>query len=44
VLVLSGEATAAQAAALAQPPDLVVADIGEFGRLLTEARLVASPH
>jgi NagD protein len=34
VLVLSGEATAADAAALAQPPDLVVADIGEFGSLL----------
>jgi len=44
VLVLSGEATAAQAAALAQPPDPVVADIGEFGRLLAEARLVASPR
>ena len=44
VLVLSGEATAAQAAALAQPPDLVVADIGEFGRLLAGARLAASPR
>lgn len=42
VLVLSGEATAAQAARMAQPPDLVVADIGEFGRLLAGARLVAN--
>ena len=31
VLVLSGEATAADAAAMSAPADLVVADIGEFG-------------
>ena len=37
-LVLSGEATAADAAALAEPPDLVVADIGELGELLEAAR------
>jgi NagD protein len=40
VLVLSGEATAADAAALVPPPDLVVADIGEFGRLLARAKRV----
>lgn len=38
VLVLSGEATAADAAAMATPPDLVVADIGELGELLERAR------
>jgi NagD protein len=37
VLVLSGEATAAEAAALARPPDLVVADVGELGELLERA-------
>ncbi len=38
VLVLSGEATRADAEALAAPPDLVVADIGEFGDLLEGSR------
>ena len=37
-LVLSGEATAADAAALAEPPDWVVADVGELGELLEAAR------
>jgi NagD protein len=37
VLVLSGEATAAEAAALAEPPDLVVADVGELGTRLEHA-------
>ena len=37
VLVLSGEATAQEARAMAPPPDLVVADIGEFGDLLSKA-------
>jgi HAD superfamily hydrolase (TIGR01450 family) len=34
VLVLSGEATASEAAGLTDPPDLVVADLGELGALL----------
>src|SRR5262249_44675360 len=38
ILVLSGEATAADAAALATPPDLVVADVGELGERLERAR------
>lgn len=38
VLVLSGEATAADAAALVQPPDLVVDDVGELGRRMEQAR------
>jgi HAD superfamily hydrolase (TIGR01450 family) len=37
VLVLSGEATAADAAAMAQQPDLVVGDIGELGERLVAA-------
>jgi HAD superfamily hydrolase (TIGR01450 family) len=37
VLVLSGEATAADAAAHTAAPDLVVADVGEFGALLAAA-------
>lgn len=37
VLVLTGEATAEQAAALQPPPDLVVADVGELGELLERA-------
>jgi NagD protein len=37
VLVLSGEATAADAAALSPPPDLVVGDVGELGQLMAEA-------
>jgi len=40
VLVLSGEATAEDVAGLQEPPDLVVADIGEFGRRMEEARRV----
>ncbi|MCU1234831.1 MAG: haloacid dehalogenase superfamily enzyme subfamily [Candidatus Solibacter sp.] len=35
VLVLSGEATAEDAATLEEPPDVVVADIGELGPMLT---------
>lgn len=38
VLVLSGEATAEEAAQLADPPDLVVPEIGELGRWLTQSR------
>lgn len=38
VLVLSGEATEADAAALAVPPDLIVADVGELGERLERAR------
>lgn len=34
VLVLSGEATAEDAAALSPPPDLIAAHVGEFGELL----------
>ena len=37
VLVLTGEATAKEARAMPQPPDMVVGDIGEFGRLLSTA-------
>lgn len=37
VLVLSGEATAADAAAMPTPPDLIVRDVGEFGRRLDAA-------
>jgi HAD superfamily hydrolase (TIGR01450 family) len=44
VLVLSGEATAAEAAAMSVPADLVVADVGELGRHLDLARrTVQSP-
>lgn len=38
VLVLSGEATAADVSALETPPDLVVHDVGEFGKLLCMSR------
>jgi HAD superfamily hydrolase (TIGR01450 family) len=38
VLVLSGEATAADAAAMARPADLVVNDIGELGQRITAAQ------
>ena len=38
VLVLSGEATAEDAAALPTPPDLIVADVGELGERLESAR------
>jgi HAD superfamily hydrolase (TIGR01450 family) len=34
VLVLSGEATAADAKAMPEPPDLIVADVAELGRLI----------
>lgn len=43
VLVLSGEATAEDAAALAAPPDLVAADVGEFGERLERARSGGAP-
>ncbi len=39
VLVLSGEATAEEAAALSRPPDLIVADVGEFGERLERSRM-----
>lgn len=42
VLVLSGEATAEDAAAMAAAPDLVVADIGELGERLESARALTS--
>ncbi len=38
VLVLTGEATAADAASAAQPPHLVVPSLAEFGGLLADAR------
>jgi NagD protein len=38
VLVLSGEATAEDAAALEHPPDLIVADVGELGEHLERSR------
>jgi NagD protein len=38
VLVLSGEATAEQATSLPQPPDLIIADIGELGERLEIAQ------
>ena len=38
VLVLSGEATTEDAAALSEPPDIIVADVGELGRRMEEAR------
>ncbi|HEX7362663.1 MAG TPA: HAD-IIA family hydrolase [Bryobacteraceae bacterium] len=38
VLVLSGEATAADVPGMQTPPDLIVHDIGEFGKLLCMAR------
>ncbi len=43
VLVLSGEATAEEAARRQPPPDMVVSDVGEFGRSLREARAEAPP-
>jgi HAD superfamily hydrolase (TIGR01450 family) len=42
VLVLSGEATAADAAAMAPPADLLVSDIGELGEKIAAARRQAS--
>jgi NagD protein len=41
VLVLTGEATASEAAALESPPDLVLEDIGRLGELLTAAEVDA---
>ena len=38
VLVLSGEATAAEASVMTEPPDLVVSDIDELSRLLQAVR------
>lgn len=38
VLVLSGEATEADAAACPEPPDFVMADVGELGERLERAR------
>ncbi len=38
VLVLTGEATAAEATHSKAKPDLVLADVGEFGRLLSKAQ------
>jgi NagD protein len=38
VLVLSGEATAQDAAAMSTPADLVVGDIGELGRIMEAAK------
>ena len=38
VLVLSGEATASDAAAMPVPPTLIVADVGELGRRLEQSR------
>jgi HAD superfamily hydrolase (TIGR01450 family) len=38
VLVLSGEATAADVAASREQPDMVVADVGELGRRMGEAK------
>jgi NagD protein len=40
VLVLSGEATAADAEKLACPPDLLAANVGEFGEWLERARAI----
>jgi HAD superfamily hydrolase (TIGR01450 family) len=39
VLVLSGEATADDAASHSPPPDLIVADIGELGEMLRRVRI-----
>jgi len=38
VLVLTGEATAEEAASLEPPPDLILSNIGELGQLLAEIR------
>lgn len=43
VLVLSGEATAAEADAFERSPDFVVADVGEWGELLRQSRQGAAP-
>jgi len=42
-LVLTGEATAAQAADMPHQPDLIVTDVGELGDLLAGARRVTAP-
>jgi NagD protein len=39
VLVLTGEATAEDARNAAQPPDLIVPSVKEFGEQLRQARL-----
>jgi ribonucleotide monophosphatase NagD (HAD superfamily) len=41
VLVLTGEATAADAAGMPLQPDLVVRDVGELGERLEAARCVS---
>ena len=38
VLVLTGETTVAQVAELSEKPELIVADVGELGELLADAR------
>jgi NagD protein len=43
VLVLSGEATAEDAARMACPPDLIVADVGELGERLERSRAGCEP-
>lgn len=43
VLVLSGEATAADATAMTEPPDLVVAHIGELGVRIADALRTTTP-
>ena len=43
VLVLTGEATADEAADCPLPPDLVVADVGELGERLAAARAAEPP-
>jgi len=44
VLVLSGEATAADAAAMPSPADIVVADVGELGERIILARRATNEH
>ncbi len=44
VLVLTGEATAEEAATFDPPPDLVVRDVGELGELLAAGRGVDPQH
>lgn len=41
VLVLTGEATAEDAARAGSPPDITAADLAEFGKMLQEARRTA---
>jgi NagD protein len=42
VLVLTGEATAQEAAAMETPPDFVLPDLGDFGKLLVAERTKAT--